>query len=68
MVYGLVQQHRGFVHLYSELGQGTTVKVYFPVVHAEPREAAEAGGEAILPGGNESILLVEDDPTLRNVA
>jgi two-component system cell cycle sensor histidine kinase/response regulator CckA len=68
MVYGLVKQHKGFVHLYSEQGQGTTVKVYFPLVYrAAPRPAAQAPEDS-LPGGNEAILLAEDDPTLRRVA
>jgi two-component system cell cycle sensor histidine kinase/response regulator CckA len=66
MVYGLVKQHKGFVHLYSETGQGTTAKVYFPAVYRRmPLE--EAAGES-LPGGSEAILLVEDDPTMRSVA
>ena len=68
MAYGLVKQHRGFLHLYSEVGQGTTAKVYLPVVQ-DPRLARlEASGRAALPGGSETILLVEDDPTMRAVA
>jgi CheY-like chemotaxis protein len=64
MVYGLVKQHKGFVHLYSELGQGTTVKVYFPAVH-DPRVPEHAAtADDILPGGSEAILVVEDDPTM----
>jgi len=67
MVYGLVKQHKGFVHLYSEIGQGTTAKVYLPAVYhrALPLEAVD---DEILPGGTETILLVEDDPTMRSVA
>src|SRR5437870_1827941 len=67
MVYGLVKQHKGFVHLYSEIGQGTTAKVYLPAVYhrAPPLEAVD---DEILPGGTETILLVEDDPTMRSVA
>jgi two-component system, cell cycle sensor histidine kinase and response regulator CckA len=65
MTYGLVKQHRGFIHLYSEVGQGTTVKVYFPVVQ-DPGMSDLAASEAVaLPGGTETILLVEDDPTTR---
>src|SRR5438093_3784420 len=67
MVYGLVKQHKGFVHLYSEIGQGTTAKVYLPAVYhrAPPLEAVD---DEILPGGTETILLVEDDPTMRSGA
>ena len=66
MVYGLVKQHRGFVHLYSETGQGTTAKVYFPAVYR--RMPALDATEENLPGGTEAILLVEDDPVMRSVA
>src|SRR6184192_1609102 len=67
MAYGLVKQHRGYLHLYSEVGQGTTAKVYLPAVYhrAPPLEAVD---DEILPGGTETILLVEDDPTMRSVA
>jgi PAS domain S-box-containing protein len=68
MVYGLVKQHKGFVHVYSEVGQGTTVKLYLPLALEEPVAATEAGGEEMLPGGTETILLVEDDVHLRTVA
>src|SRR6059036_1217113 len=67
MVYGLVKQHRGFVHLYSETGQGTTAKVYFPAVYRR-MPALDATAEETLPGGTETILLVEDDPAMRSVA
>jgi two-component system cell cycle sensor histidine kinase/response regulator CckA len=68
MVYGLVKQHKGFVHLYSEVGQGTTVKVYLPLVLEEPLPARAVPDTDTLPGGTEAILLVEDDVHLRTVA
>ena len=68
MVYGLVKQHHGFVHLYSEVGQGTTVKVYLPLGQDQALPAGPAGEEELLPGGSDAILLVEDDPHLRAVA
>ncbi|MFQ6047508.1 MAG: PAS domain S-box protein, partial [Gemmatimonadales bacterium] len=66
MVYGLVMQHQGLVHVYSEVGEGTTVRVYFPVLGEEAviRAAAEEAPVEIR-GGNETILLIEDDPALR---
>jgi len=66
----LVKQHKGFVHLYSEVGQGTTVKIYLPSPRAAGcrRGRPRAGEEEMLPGGDESILLVEDDLHLRTVA
>src|SRR5438445_8359730 len=68
MAYGLVKQHRGYLHLYSEVGQGTTAKVYFPAVRDRGMAELEAATEQALPGGTETILLVEDDPTMRAAA
>ncbi len=64
MVYGLVKQHGGFVNVYSEPGLGTTVRIYFPATGeaAIPKRAAAAGE---IREGKETILLVEDDATLR---
>ncbi|HEX9282402.1 MAG TPA: ATP-binding protein [Gemmatimonadales bacterium] len=68
MAYGLVKQHRGYLHLYSEVGQGTTAKVYFPAVRDRGIAELEAAADEGLPGGTETILLVEDDPTMRAAA
>lgn len=63
-VYGIVQQHGGMVSIYSELGQGTTFKVYIP---ADSRMAADVGSklQAAPPTGQETILLAEDDGRVR---
>ncbi len=63
IVYGLVKEHGGFVRTYSELGSGTTIKVYLPAA----AEDAAPGGRAVAErrGGTETILLVEDDEALR---
>src|ERR1043166_6878475 len=50
MAYGLVKQHRGYLHLYSEVGQGTTAQVYFPAVRARGVPGGAAVAEE-LPGG-----------------
>jgi two-component system cell cycle sensor histidine kinase/response regulator CckA len=68
MVYGLVKQHNGFVHLYSQVGQGTTVKVYLPLATGPAAPAPRDQEAGALPGGPERILLVEDDIRLRRVA
>jgi PAS domain S-box-containing protein len=66
MVFGFVKQSRGHVQIYSEVGHGTTVKLYLPRAgHDEERAEAESGGPAETPGGSECILLVEDDPLVR---
>lgn len=66
-VYGIVKQHDGFINVYSELGQGTTFHLYFPVHSgtAEVREKVESENAA---GGQETILLAEDHAELRELA
>ena len=65
-VYGFVKQSGGNVKIYSEPGQGTTVKMYFPRSHdhADPLDAEEAMPSA--DQDNETILVVEDDKDLRS--
>ena len=65
-VYGFIRQSGGHVRIYSELGEGTTVKLYLPRateqdVDAEPAPDAEHGAD----GGSETILVVEDHEDLR---
>ncbi len=66
VVYGIVKQHNGFIHLYSEPGKGTTVRIYFLAVDAMPDPDGTAPSEAIR-GGNETILLAEDDESVRKL-
>src|ERR1700685_800484 len=67
-VYGIVRQHGGFVHVYSELGTGGTFRCYFPVSAdvSVPRERVEEGGPAR--GGSETILVAEDHEALGELA
>jgi two-component system cell cycle sensor histidine kinase/response regulator CckA len=66
-VYGIVKQSGGFIWVYSELGKGTTFKLYFPCV-SEIAEALNRSSEYFVPGGgSETILLVEDDEALREL-
>ena len=66
MVYGVVRQNNGFVNVYSEVGRGTTFKLYFPL--AEDQEQATAVSEPKEPVyGSGRILLVEDDESVRSV-
>jgi signal transduction histidine kinase/CheY-like chemotaxis protein len=68
-VYGIVKQNGGHVAVYSEVGQGTTFRVYLPR-SSEKREApaGEAASKARLAGGSEAILLVEDNDELRGAS
>ncbi|HEV2691755.1 MAG TPA: PAS domain S-box protein [Verrucomicrobiae bacterium] len=64
-VYGIVQQHQGWINVYSEVGHGTTFRIYLPRLAkgTDPKPAQPAS--MAIRGGNETILLVEDDPSLR---
>ncbi len=67
MVYGIVKQHEGFIEAYSEVGQGTTFKIYLPVdEHAVVEEIQEV--QETLRGGDETILVAEDEAALRTLA
>ena len=65
-VYGIVAQAGGNVEIYSELGLGTTVTVLLPVTDQCPDAADRGAGEAEL-GHGELVLVVEDEPALREV-
>jgi PAS domain S-box-containing protein len=68
--YGIIKNHNGFINCYSELGHGTTFNVYFPVCEeAYPPEDGGADGELVegVPGGDETILFVDDDEEIITV-
>jgi|GEM_PF-1964869 len=66
MVYGLAQQHNARVQVHSPPGQGATFEVIFPEVEGEEKDAADKG-QGVIPQGQETLLLVEDDPNIRSV-
>jgi len=66
-VYGIVKQSGGYIWLYSEPGEGTTFKIYLPRTEGQAGTAVPVQG-ASLPGGSETILLVEDDEAVRGLA
>jgi PAS domain S-box-containing protein len=69
MVYGFVKQSGGHANIYSEVGHGTTIRLYFPAAKAAvAAKAKEAAAEKNLPMGNETVLVVEDREDLRAAA
>jgi len=68
MVYGFIKQSFGHVSIYSEAGQGTTVKLYLPRPIGEQAETSEPARSDVPVGGTETILLVEDDEGVRRYA
>lgn len=65
-VYGIVKQHNGLIHVYSELRKGTTFKLYLPIVE-RPAETVGSKVEARVAGGNETILVAEDESLVRDL-
>jgi PAS domain S-box-containing protein len=62
-VYGIVKQNHGYVEVTSEVGVGTTFSVYLPE-HVGPAATAGADEPSAAPRGNETVLLVEDEPAI----
>jgi signal transduction histidine kinase len=65
--YGIVRQSGGAIAMLSELGKGTTARIYLPVVDLEPETAAEPIAAPAAPTGAETILLVEDEARVRKL-
>ncbi|KRB55381.1 two-component system sensor histidine kinase/response regulator [Rhizobium sp. Root708] len=66
MVYGFVKQSGGHVKIYSEVGEGTTVKLYFPRSHQQ-EDTIIAIEHGPIVGGSETVLVAEDDEQVRNI-
>jgi PAS domain S-box-containing protein len=67
-VYGIVKQSDGHIWLYSEPAEGTVFKIYLPLAIETQTDASAAPARAALPRGTETILIVEDEPQIRNLA
>ncbi|MEZ2128183.1 MULTISPECIES: PAS domain S-box protein [unclassified Sinorhizobium] len=72
MVYGFAKQSGGHIQIYSELDQGTSVRIFLPAAHKTGVEAGDQERpleqQPSIPGGSEKILVVEDDARVRRVA
>jgi CheY-like chemotaxis protein len=67
MTYGAVKQSGGSVEVYSEVGIGTTIKIYLPRIEEEAVKPEKEDRLTDLPGGTETILLVEDEDSVRDL-
>jgi PAS domain S-box-containing protein len=65
MIFGFMKQSGGHAKIYSEVGEGTTVKLYLPRASQEHQAQDASADEAASAGGREHILAVEDDPAVR---
>ena len=66
MVHGIILNHHGHINVYSEPGQGTSFKIYLPIISEETeRHKTTARAEAV--GGTERILLVDDEEAIANM-
>ena len=68
-VYGIVKQHEGWIEVASEVGNGTNFNVFFPASDGSVENTkSDSDPAAFVRGGNETILIVEDEPVLRDLA
>ncbi len=68
MVYGIVKQSEGYIHVYTEPGQGTTFRIYLPRVDEPLEMLREKMVRVELPRGTETILVVEDEDDVRKLS
>ena len=66
-IFGIIEQHNGYIKCYSETGIGTTFKIYLPQHEGEIEKSAMTPLEGEMPRGSESILVVEDSEDIRNL-
>jgi CheY-like chemotaxis protein len=68
IVYGIVKNHGGYIECHSEFGEGTIFRIYFPVLEQDRLEPSAKQEKAEVRGGTETILLVDDDNSNRELA
>jgi len=67
MVYGIVKSHVGYITCMSEPGEGTAFSIYFPIIESEIDSRVSKEAEAPIKGGTETILLVDDEESIRQL-
>ena len=68
IVYGVVRRHEGFITCDSEPGRGTTFRIYLPALSENAVQNVDVGPDVPPKGGNETILLVDDEEFVRDLA
>ncbi|MBT8434247.1 MAG: response regulator, partial [Gammaproteobacteria bacterium] len=68
MVYGFAKRSGGYIEIFSETGEGTEIRIYLPRAHEEVKSGKEIPLAAALPRGHETILIVDDEKALVDVA
>lgn len=66
--YGIIKNHDGYIKVYSEPGQGTLFKIYLPLSEKEASTVKKAAADFPVRGGNETILVAEDEASVREVS
>ncbi|MBI5374363.1 MAG: response regulator [Candidatus Schekmanbacteria bacterium] len=66
IVYGIVKQHNGYIEVNSEFSQGTTFKIYLPLIESIAEKKGDSAA-LLLPKGNETILVAEDELSVREI-
>jgi PAS domain S-box-containing protein len=67
MTYGIIKQHKGYINVYSEPARGTTFRIYLPAIKSTEEVINKTAVEPLSSRGNETILVAEDDETLRKL-
>ncbi len=67
IIYGVVKQHNGYISVYSEPGRGTTFRIYLPLIAGEVAVVPETRDKDPIASGTETILLAEDDASVREL-
>ncbi len=67
MVYSIVKDHGGFIYVYSELGKGTSFDIYFPRID-DDKEVAVSSKNTEIQEGSGTILVIDDEKVMRNMA
>jgi PAS domain S-box-containing protein len=67
-VYGIVKQNKGYIYIDSQIGKGTTFKIFWPITEVQQRDETRIDTQITFKERNETIIFVEDDSDVRSLA